>query len=110
MEQIIDHQRLISLFFSELPDDAAAHIAEFLYELAACLEESYLAQIRRHHFESRPRDDYNPDQLDLFSFVSSHGARAYEGQPLWQPTPEIVTHIMVSDLDPKPYIVRASLC
>ena len=92
MEQIIDHQRLISLFFSELPDDAAAHIAEFLYELAACLEESYL------------------DQLDLFSFVSSHGARAYEGQPLWQPTPEIVTHIMVSDLDPKPYIVRASLC
>jgi hypothetical protein len=56
---------------SELPDEAAAHIAEFLYELAACLEESYLAQIRHHHFESRPRDDYNPGQLDLFSFVSS---------------------------------------
>lgn len=67
MEPIVDHQRLISLFFCELSDEAAAHIAAFLYELAACFEEHYFSPIRRHHVESHPRDDYNPDQLDLFS-------------------------------------------
>jgi hypothetical protein len=30
MEPIVNHRRLISLFFSAFPDEAAAHIVKFL--------------------------------------------------------------------------------
>jgi hypothetical protein len=40
---------LLEPFFCELSDEAAAHIAEFLMQLALCFESAHLSQIRRYH-------------------------------------------------------------
>jgi hypothetical protein len=57
---------LRDLFFSELSDEAAAQIADFLTDLALHFESSYLSQIRRHHHALRPHPVCDPRQLDLF--------------------------------------------
>ena len=47
-------------------DEAAAHIADALMELALQFEAAHLAQIRRHYQSITPRPDGDPRQLDLF--------------------------------------------
>ena len=54
------------LFFSQLSDEAAAQIAEFLMQLALYFENTHLSQIQRHYRDSRPQPVYDPAQLDLF--------------------------------------------
>ena len=50
----------------DLPDQAAAQIADFLMELALWFESTHLSQIRRHHQSMRPLRIYDPNQLELF--------------------------------------------
>jgi hypothetical protein len=59
----LDH--LLGPFFSELSDEAATQIAEFLVQLALCFESTYLSQIRRYQGTQSPLD-YDPNQLELF--------------------------------------------
>jgi hypothetical protein len=48
-------------------DEAAAHIADMLMEIALQFEATHFAQIRRHYESFRPEPDDNPgQQLDLF--------------------------------------------
>ena len=54
---------------SELSDEAAAHIAELLHDLAHHFDSQYFAQIRRHYqeLEQQLRDQSpNGAQLELF--------------------------------------------
>lgn len=54
-------------YYAQLPDEVAAHIGDALYELAACFEERFGDQIRRHRLSAaaarRPGDER---QLDIF--------------------------------------------
>ena len=55
---------------NELSDEAAAHIAELLHDLASAFDNQYFAQIRRHYqqLERHLRDESqrNDAQLELF--------------------------------------------
>ena len=55
---------------NELSDEAAAHIAELLHDLAIAFDNQYLAQIQRHYqnLERHLRDESqrNEAQLELF--------------------------------------------
>ena len=54
---------------TELSDEAAASLVEFLHELTEALERHYFAQLRRHYSASdTPRPD--PPDLDLGSASS----------------------------------------
>ncbi len=55
-----DYPPLVSLP-TDLSDEAAAKLLEFLYELAQALENHYAAQIKRHY---HPGDDRQPDLWD----------------------------------------------
>ena len=46
---------------TELSDQAAASLVEFLHELTEALERHYFAQLRRHYSAESPR----PDATDL---------------------------------------------
>ena len=46
---------------TELSDEAAASVVEFLHELTAALEQHYFAQLRRYYNHDRPSDQ----ELDL---------------------------------------------
>jgi hypothetical protein len=49
---------------TELSDESAANLVEFLHELTEALERHYFAQLRRHYSASdTPRPD--PPELDL---------------------------------------------
>ena len=50
----------------DLSDEAAAHIADLLMELALWFEGAHLSQIRRHHQAIRAQPTYDPNQLELF--------------------------------------------
>jgi len=41
---------------TELSDEAAATLVEFLHELTAALEQHYFAQLRRHDHPNRPSE------------------------------------------------------
>lgn len=62
----MDPKRLAELFGTELSDEAAAQLADFLHELALCFESCYFSKIRRHHLPVRPQRDEDPDQIDRF--------------------------------------------
>jgi hypothetical protein len=49
-----------------LSDEAAAHIADALMQLALDFESNHFAKIRRHYLENEPEPDNDPRQLDLF--------------------------------------------
>ena len=55
---------------NELSDEAAAHIAELLHDLAIAFDNQYFAQIQRHYqqLERQLRDQSprNDAQLELF--------------------------------------------
>ena len=55
---------------NELSDEAAAHIAELLHDLAIAFDNQYLAQIQRHYqnLERQLHDESfsNEAQLELF--------------------------------------------
>ena len=55
---------------NELSDEAAAHIAELLHDLAIAFDNQYLAQIQRHYQELerqlRDQSPRNDAQLELF--------------------------------------------
>ncbi len=59
---------LPDLFYCNLSDEAASHIAEFLSNLAFIFEGTRFAQIHRYHRSMIP-DPPSPDpgQLDLFT-------------------------------------------
>ncbi len=63
----MDMQSATELFYCELSDEAAAHIAEFLMQLALCFENTRFSQIQRHHRDLRPSPAHDPNQLDLFT-------------------------------------------
>ena len=48
---------------TELSDEAAASLVEFLYELTEAIERHYFAQLRRHYSPTEPRPD--PPDIDL---------------------------------------------
>lgn len=58
----------LALFYGPLSDEAAAHIAEFLTQLALQFEEAHLSIIRRHYQSITPPRQAlkDPRQLDLF--------------------------------------------
>lgn len=60
-----EHRPLLSAPV-DLSDEAAAHIAQFLMDLALGFESAHLSQIRRHHQAMQPLPTYDPNQLDLF--------------------------------------------
>lgn len=52
---------------TELSDEAAATLVEFLHELTAALEQHYFAQLHRYHQHNRPPDpelDLDPGSLN----------------------------------------------
>ena len=49
---------------TELSDEAAATLIEFLHELSAALEQHYFAQLRRHYH----RNGYGQPDLDSDQF------------------------------------------
>lgn len=50
---------------TELSDEAAASLVEFLHELTEAIERHYFAQLRRHHSASdTPRPDPPDPDLD----------------------------------------------
>ena len=55
---------------NELSDEAAAHIAELLHDLAIAFDNQYFAQIQRHYQELerqlRDQSPRNDAQLELF--------------------------------------------
>ena len=51
---------------AELSDEAAAHIAELLMDLALWFESTHLPQIRRAHQAAQLPPTHDPNQLDLF--------------------------------------------
>ena len=59
---------LLALFYGPLSDEAAAHVANFLTQLAARFEESHVSTIRRYHQSITPPRQVvaDPRQLDLF--------------------------------------------
>jgi len=57
------------LFHHELCDEAVAHIAEFLMQLALCFENTHLSQLQRHCRHLPPQPAYDPNQLDLFTGI-----------------------------------------
>lgn len=63
----MDLECATELFYHELSDEAAAHIAEFLTQLALCFENTHFSQIQRHYRDARPQPVYDPNQLDLFT-------------------------------------------
>ena len=50
----------------DLPDQAAAQIADFLMEFALWFENTHFSQIRRYDRAMTPLPTYNPYQLELF--------------------------------------------
>ena len=63
----MDLECVTELFYHQPSDEAAAHIAEFLTQLALCFENTHFSQIQRHYREARPQPAYDPNQLDLFT-------------------------------------------
>lgn len=59
-------ESLLEPLFCELSDEAAAHLAEFLMQLALHFENTHLSPIQRHHQAMRPQPTYDPNQLELF--------------------------------------------
>ena len=59
---------LQALFYGPLSDEATAHIADFLTQLAMRFEEAHLSTIRRHYQSIMPPRQVaaDPRQLDLF--------------------------------------------
>lgn len=59
---------LLALFYGPLSDEAAAHVADFLTQLALRFEEAHLSTIRRHYQSITPPRQVaaDPRQLDLF--------------------------------------------
>jgi hypothetical protein len=49
-----------------LSDEAAAHIADALMQLALEFDNTHYAQIRRHYQSIAPEPDYDPRRLKLF--------------------------------------------
>jgi len=57
---------LTPFYADDLSDEAAAHIAEFLMQLAMRFEETHFSTIRRHYQSIKPKREPDPRQLDLF--------------------------------------------
>jgi hypothetical protein len=49
-----------------ISDEAAAYIADALMNLALQFESTHFAEIRRHYDALAPRNNHDPQQLDLF--------------------------------------------
>lgn len=62
-----DADDVLALFSADdLSDQAAAHIADFLMQLAMRFEETHFSTIRRHYQSITPKHETDPRQLDLF--------------------------------------------